>query len=280
MKTYPFAFVLILVTVAMFAQPQKSPLPLPDSGDVTLPLDEYNKLLELASRPVKKPDVAPQNFSIKCADLKFRVDGSSVVGSVQLDGEVFKKGVIKVPLVKGMTTFDAKQDGKGVPLQQENGTQIAILNGPADFVITLNAGLPLRIDAGRASFSLPAPASSSAQLTLVVPGEHTFVNISPGLITGRASAGGNTIIEATLVPGQPASIWWATRETALQAPPKEVRFLADIKTLISVSESELRIAAMWSRENHLNLKLQFRKTMKSPASPERRSSPPKHTATN
>jgi hypothetical protein len=244
MKTYPFAFVLILVTVAMFAQPQKSPLPLPDSGDVTLPLDEYNKLLELASRPVKKPDVAPQNFSIKCADLKFRVDGSSVVGSVQLEGEVFKKGVIKVPLVKEMTTFDAKQDGKGVPLQQENGTQIAILNGPADFVITLNAGLPLRIDAGRASFSLPAPASSSAQLTLVVPGEHTFVNISPGLITSRASAGGNTIVEATLVPGQPASIWWATRETALQAPPKEVRFLADIRTLISVSESELRIAAL------------------------------------
>jgi carboxypeptidase family protein len=244
MKTYFFAFVLILVTAAMFAQPQKSPLPLPDSGDVTLPLDEYNKLLELASRPVKKPDVAPQNFSIKCADLKFRVDGSSVVGSVQLEGEIFKKGVIKVPLVKGMTTFDAKQDGKGVPLQQENGTQIAILNGPADFVITLNAGLPLRIDAGRASFSLPAPASSSAQLTLVVPGEHTFVNISPGLITSRASAGGNTIVEATLVPGQPASIWWATRETALQAPPKEVRFLADIKTLISVSESELRIAAL------------------------------------
>jgi hypothetical protein len=244
MKTYPFAFVLILVTVAMFAQPQKSPLPLPDSGDVTLPLDEYNKLLELASRPVKKPDVAPQNFSIKCADLKFRVDGSSVVGSVQLEGEVFKKGVIKVPLVKGMTTFDAKQDGKGVPLQQENGTQIAILNGPADFVITLNAGLPLRIDAGRASFSLPAPASSSAQLTLFVPGEHTFVNISPGLITSRASAGGNTVVEATLVPGQPASIWWATRETALQAPPKEMRFLADIKTLISASESELRIAAL------------------------------------
>jgi len=244
MKTYPFAFVLILVTVAMFAQPQKSPLPLPNSGDVTLPLDEYNKLLELASRPVKKPDVAPQNFSIKCADLKFRVDGSSVVGSVQLEGEVFKKGVIKVPLVKGMTTLDAKQDGKGVPLQQENGTQIAILNGPADFVITLNAGLPLRIDAGRASFSLPAPPSSSAQLTLVVPGEHTFVNISPGLITSRASAGGNTTVEATLVPGQPASIWWATRETALQAPPKEVRFLADIKTLISVSESELRIAAL------------------------------------
>jgi hypothetical protein len=69
MKPHLFAFVLILVTVAMFAQAQKSTLPLPDSGDVTLPLDEYNKLLELASRPMKKPDVAPQNFSIKCAEI-------------------------------------------------------------------------------------------------------------------------------------------------------------------------------------------------------------------
>lgn len=244
MKPHLLVFVLILVTVTMFAQAQKSPLPLPDSGDVTLPLDEYNKLLELASRPVKKPDVAPQNFSIKCAQLKFHVDGSSVIGSMKLEGEVFRKGVIKVPLVKGMTTFDARQDGKGVPLQQENGTQIAVLNGPADFAITLNAGLPLRIDAGRASFSLPAPASSSAQLTLVVPGEHTFVNINPGLIISRASSGGNTVVEATLVPGQSANIWWATRETALQAVPKEARFLSDIKTLISVSESELRAAAL------------------------------------
>lgn len=244
MKPHFLAFVLTLVTVAMFAQSQKSPLPLPDSGDVTLPLDEYNKLLELASRPVKKPDVAPQNFSIKCADLKLHVDGLSVIGSLKLEGEVFKKGVVKVPLMKGMTTFDARQDGKGVPLQQENGTQIAVLNGPADFAITLNAGLPLRIDAGRASFSLPAPASSSAQLTLVVPGEHTFVNINPGLIISRASTGGNTVVEATLVPGQAANIWWATREAAVQAVPKEVRFLSDIKTLISVSESELRVAAL------------------------------------
>jgi hypothetical protein len=44
MKTHLFAFVLILVTTA-FAETPKSTLPLPDSGDVTLPLDEYNKLL-------------------------------------------------------------------------------------------------------------------------------------------------------------------------------------------------------------------------------------------
>ena len=243
MKSYFFAFVLILTTVAT-AQPPKSELPLPNSGDVTLPLDQYNKLLELASKPAKRPEAPPQNYSIQCAELKFQVENESVLGTVHLEGEVFKKGVIKVPLIKDMITLDAQQDGKGVPLQQENGAQAAVLNGPSDFAIALNAALPLHIEAGRASFALPVPAAGSVQLTLIVPGERTSVNISPGLILNRTSEKGSTTIEATLAPGQPVSIWWATRETAVQAAPKQVRFLSDVKTLVSVSEAELHVAAL------------------------------------
>ncbi len=104
--------------------------------------------------------------------------------------------------------------------------------------------LPLRIEVGRASFNLPAPAAGSVRLALAIPGEHTLVNISPGLITSRGSDKGKTTIEATLVPGQPATIWWATREAATQVTPKEVRFLSEVKTLVSVSEAELRVAAL------------------------------------
>jgi len=70
------------------------------------------------------------------------------------------------------------------------------------------------------------------------------VHISPGLITNRASDSGQTTVEATLAPGQPANIWWATRESAAPVAPREVRFLSDVKTLVSVSEGELRIAAL------------------------------------
>jgi hypothetical protein len=231
-------------TIGMAQSQKGGGLPFPDSGGVTLPLDEYNRLLELASKPVHKPETPPQNYSLQCADLNFRVENESVRGSLMLEGEIFKKGVTKVPLTNGMTTFDARQDGKGVPLQRENGIQTAVLNGPTDFSIDLSVGLPLRIEAGRASFTLPAPTAGSVRLALVIPGEHTFVNISPGLITSRGSDKGKTIIEATLVPGQPATIWWATRETVTQVTPKEVRFLSDVKTLVSVSEADLRIAAL------------------------------------
>jgi len=64
------------------------------------------------------------------------------------------------------------------------------------------------------------------------------------LITSRSSENGQTKIEATLAPGQPANIWWTTREIAAPTVPKEVRFLSDVKTLVSVGESDLRIAAL------------------------------------
>jgi hypothetical protein len=233
----------IFVAPALAAE-DKSTLPLPNSGNVTLPLDEYNKLVELAAKPPKKPDVAPLPYSIKHADVKLRVENDGVRGTVQLDGEVFRKGVSKVALTTGMTILDAHQNGKGLPLQQENGTHVALLPGPAEFSVDLETGLPLRIEAGRASFTLPVPAAGSVQLALVIPGDHTFANVSPGLITSRKSENGHTAIEATLVPGQPANIWWTTRETQAPTAPREVRFLADEKALISVSEAEMRVAVL------------------------------------
>jgi len=237
------AWMLVLPGFAAAADDVALP-PVPASGNVTLPLDEYNRLLELASKPMRKPDTPPVPYTMKRVDLKFRVANESVQGTVQLQGEILHKGATKIPLTSGMAILNARQEGKGLPLELENGTHTAVLSGPADFAITLDAGLPLNIEAGRASFSLPVPSAGSVRLTLVVPGDHTYVRINPGIITSRSSEKGQTSIEATLVPGQPANIWWTTRETVAPVVPKEVRFLSEVKTLVSVSEADIRIAAL------------------------------------
>jgi hypothetical protein len=242
MKKILLALVLILPAAAIGQL--RNDLPVPDSGNVTLSLDEYNRLVELAAKTPKKPETPPLNYSVKRADLKLRVENDSVRGTVELEGEVFRKGFAKVPLTMGMTVLDARQENKALPLQQEHGVQTAVLTGPGEFFITLNTGLALNIEAGRASFSLPAPPAGSVQLSLLLPGENTYANINPGLITDRRSENGHTTIEATLVPGQPAAIWWARRETATPAVPREVRFLSEVKTLVSVSEAELRVATL------------------------------------
>jgi hypothetical protein len=237
------AWVLVLPGFAAAADDAALP-PVPASGNVTLPLDEYNRLLELASKPVRKVDAPPVPYTMKRADLKFTVANESVQGTVHLQGEILHKGATKIPLTSGMAILDARQEGKGLPLELENGTHTAVITGPADFAVTLDAGLPLNIEAGRASFNLPVPSAGSVRLALAVPGDHTNVRISPGIITSRSSANGQTAIEATLVPGQPANIWWTTRETVASVAPKEVRFLSDVKTLVSVSEADIRIAAL------------------------------------
>src|SRR5215475_7513117 len=143
-----------------------------------------------------------------------------------------------------MTSLAARQDGKLLPLQLDNGMTTAVLPGSANFSVALDAGLPLGIEAGRASFAIPVPSAGSARLSLLVPGDHTNVRIAPGLITNRSSTNGQTSIEATLVPGQTASVWWTTREVATPAVPREARFLSSLKTLFTVSESVVRIAAL------------------------------------
>jgi len=177
----------------------------PSSGNVTLPLDEYNRLLELASKPVRKLDTPPVPYTMKRADLKLTVANESVQGTVHLQGEIFTKArPDSADNWHGI--LDARQEGKGLPLELENGTHTAVITGPADFAVTLDAGLPLSIEAGRASFNLPVPSAGSVRLVLVVPGDHTNVRVSPGIITSRSSANGQTAIEATLVPGQPANV--------------------------------------------------------------------------
>lgn len=242
MKRNLLAFLLMVSITAM--ADENALLPLPSAGNVTLPISEYNKLLDLAKKPVKGPEAPPLAYSIQHADLKFRVAQESVLGTVQLDGAVFKKGETKVPLASGMTILDAHQQSKALPLEEEGATSTAILPGPSDFSVTLDAGLQLNIEAGRASFKLPVPSAGSVRLSLVIPGDRTNIKIHPGLITARTSANGQTTIEATLVPGQPANIEWATREIAAPQAPREVRFLSDVKTLVSVNEAEIRAAVL------------------------------------
>jgi hypothetical protein len=235
--------VAFLIGIPAFGQDKVNP-PVPLAGNVTLPLEEYNRLLELADKTPRRVESAPLPYSIKRADIKLKVASETVMGTVQLQGETFNHGETKVALTSGMTILDARQEGKGLPLEQEGGIQMAILPGPAEFSVVLDAGLPLGIETGRASFNLPVPSAGSARLTLVVPGDHANVHLSPGLITSRESENGQTTVEATLVPGQVANIWWATREVVAPVVPREVRFLSNMKTLVSVSEADIRLAVL------------------------------------
>src|SRR5438309_10397125 len=89
------AWMLVLPGFAAAADNVAVP-PVPASGNVTLLVDEYNRLMELASKPTRKPDAPPVPYTMKRADLKFRVTNESDRRSVQLQGQILHWGATKV----------------------------------------------------------------------------------------------------------------------------------------------------------------------------------------
>ena len=245
------ALILILMITAVAVGQQRNttldvPLPAPGSpGTVTLSLAEYNRLVERATHKGKPAiDEVPLPFVLSHAVFKLRVENQTLVGTVDIDGSLLQKGAIKTPLTTGLTVLEAKQATNPLPLLQEGPSHAAILSGPGPFAVSLSVAAPLTIEAGRATLILPVPLASSSTLSLELPGSHANVRVEPGLVTSRETANGNTLIEAALEPGKPARIWWTTREVAAPVAQREVRFLSDIKQVVSVGDSQLRLTAL------------------------------------
>lgn len=242
--------ILILLTAIVAAGQQRytpiyAPLPSPGSPNtVTLSLGEYNRLIELATRKAKTPPGVPLPFVLSHAVFKLRVEKQTLVGTVDIDGSLLESGPVKTPLTTGLTVLEAKQSGTALPLMQEGPNHSAILIGPGPFAVSLGVAAPLTIEAGRASFILPVPLATSTILQLELPGNHANVRVEPGLVTSRTTTNGQTVVEAALEPGKPARVWWTTREIAAPVAQREVRFLSDVKQVVSVGDSQLRVTAL------------------------------------
>ncbi len=242
-------FVLLILATGVGGQQRdlrsNMMVPGPSSpGTVTLSLAEYNRLSELAARKPKKSEAPPLPYVVTRATFNLKVENELVVGTVTIDGAVLEKGSVKVPLTTGLTVLEARQSGKPVPLMQEDRTLMAILTGPGDFSVSLQVASTLTVEAGRATLMVSVPAAISSLLSLDLPGNHANVRIEPGLITSRATTNGHTIVDASLEPGRPVRLWWTTREVTAPVTQREVRFLSNIKTVVSVGDSQLRSAAL------------------------------------
>jgi Carboxypeptidase regulatory-like domain len=236
-------FIVIVAPIAASAQdvaggPRGGP------GTVTLTRTDYDRLLDLGARQPGGSDQPPVPAALTRADLRVRVDGAVARSTIQLDGEVFGTGTMKVPLLRGATLLQARMAERPLPLTAEGDTHVAILRGPAPFSATLETGTPLVMSPGRGSFTLAVPPAGSVTATLDIPGDQMDVRLSRGLVLRRSSADGRTIVEATLDPGTPTQVSWTTRESAPTGAPRDVRMLADLRTLVTIGDADVRLVTL------------------------------------
>lgn len=239
--------VLLVCSIVSFGQQRSLPpervLPGP-TGTVTLSLLEYNRLVELAAKKPKPPEPPPLPFMISRSAFSLKADNDVISGSMDIEGEVLRKGPTKIPVSSGLLVTGAQQSQKPVPLLEDAARHSVVVTGPGSFGVSLNVASQLIVEAGRASFVLNVPSSGTALINLEIPGNHASVHIEPGLITKQTAADDHTVIEATLEPGKQTKVWWTTREIAAPVVQRETRFLSDIKSVISVGDAELRVAAL------------------------------------
>src|SRR4051794_27807202 len=116
---------LSIALTATFAAGQNGGIPAP--GNVSLPLEQYNHLLDLAAKAPKGPEPPPVPYALRNARLNWSVDGAVVAGSIALEGEIFAPGAAKVPLLSGMTVTNGQMKGKDLPLTRDGAWHAAVL---------------------------------------------------------------------------------------------------------------------------------------------------------
>ena len=234
----------LIVTIVQSVAAQQPPRASETPRTVTLALTEYNRLMDLANRPSPRTIAAPVAAVLASADLRVRVERDTARGVFTLVGDVLREGVNRVPVLSGGTLVDASMAGRPVPLMADANAHLALLPGPGPFSLALEWGAPLKFVPGRASFVLPVPPAGTARATIDLPGELADVRLSAGLVTRRSTAAGRTIVEATLDPGSATEVWWSMRDSAPVAAVREVRTLADVMTLVTAGDSDVKMVTL------------------------------------
>ena len=213
------------------------------SRDVTLPLSEYNRLMDLA-RSLSEASIPPVEAVLSSADLRVRVEDSAARGQFTLTGQVLREGIGRVTLMTGATVIEANAGGRPLPLKVTGAVHEAWLPGPGPFTATLEWGTAVTHRPGRALFILPVPPAGAARATIDLPGDQADVRLSHGSITRRSTSNGRTIVEATLDSGLATEVWWSMRDSAPIAAARDARMMADVMTLLTIGDTDVRMVAL------------------------------------
>jgi hypothetical protein len=213
-------------------------------GQVQIPLDIYNQLIESTRTPVSR---APLNFALGSALVNVRVASMEprpiAEVSVTLPIEIFENEWALVPVLPpGTPVTRAAVQGNPVQLVATPSGLCYGTNVKGAYVMEL----AYQVDAASTGrgyvLALPLPQASSVQLGAVLPGTGLDVSVLPAAGARTTESGSQTTVQATVPSTSGVQIAW-------RAPSEKGPALSRSLYRGELSQGSVR----WSAEFHVEL---------------------------
>ncbi len=186
-----------------------------EPGDVRLPLDQYNDLVDKAAAPQTAPVAAPADFALGRADVSLQVTPggggarTSASVTVQLRAEVFTDEWVLVPLLSaGTAVSSATVSGSPVQLISSPDGVGWSVHKAGVYDVQLVYSVDAMASAQGESLGLPVPRAAVTNLTAVLPGSGLDVAVIPSAGATTSGDASFTTVNATIPSTSAVHLSW------------------------------------------------------------------------
>ncbi len=202
----------LLFTTLLLAPPSLAKGETTD-GNVQIPLEAYNELMDGAREGEIPPAPAPAPFSLGQSSVLAKVSGDKGRAvadvSAELIVEVFAEEWVLVPLLSAGTALEyATVDSKPMQLVSSPAGLCWSTNKPGVYKIGLSYSVDASPSESGMALALPIPAAASTTFSASLPGNGYDVAVIPAAGVEAVAAQGTTNVEATVPQSAGIHLSW------------------------------------------------------------------------
>jgi hypothetical protein len=232
--------------------------PVRTDGWVVISVDEYRALRLKAYPPDRRPEPPPVDATITRVDYELRANADAIAGEARLTIDVLKEGWVGIEVPSGLLVRAARVDGRpvsivdlsdapGVNAGPTDGRLVrrtrphVLLSKPGRAILSLDLVVPLKLNAGGETLTLPASPGAVSRLALVIPRPGLDLAVTGGVLAERAQGPEGRWV-AYGHAGEPLTVTWKKRaEDTRVAQP--LKWRGSVTELVGLGEETSPVTA-------------------------------------
>lgn len=207
----------LLITPGLDAQQQDSRSEI-ITGEVTIPIERYDDLIDRTRDPIDKPRPAPAGYALGQAQVRVNIseDGDKASANImtELSVKILEDEWVSVPILPaGTAVSSVTLNGAEIELLTTSGGLAWGSKTPGSYKLSLNYDVDaLRSERGY-SLAIPVPEAASMRFQASIPGTGLDAALIPSANTKTQERGAVTQLEATIPSTSGLHLSWRVPST-------------------------------------------------------------------